>query len=101
MATMAIKATGSQITFCDTKDISRTDSTMGILLQKYLRLFREVWPENYTEIDHIEYRLASNLLTLYAETQEIKYWMLEDSSISCLENQCKEILIEILQGDLL
>ena len=101
MATTAIKATGSQITFCDTKDISRTDTAMGILLQKYLRLFREVWPENYTEIDHIEYCLASNLLTLYAETREIKYWMLEDYTISCLENQCKEILIKILQGDLL
>ena len=101
MATMAIKATGSQITFCDTKDISRTDSTMGILLQKYLRLFREVWPEVYPKIDHIEYSLASNLLTLYAETQEIKSWVLKDCNISYLEDQCKEILIETLQGDLL
>lgn len=101
MATTAIKATGSQITFCDTKDISRTETTMGILLQKYLRLFREVWPEDYPEIDHIEYCLASNLLTLYAETQEIKYWMLEDCNISCLENHCKDVLIKILQGDLL
>ena len=101
MPTTAIKATGSQITFCDTKDISRTDTAMGMLLQKYLRLFRELWPQAYPELNHIEYCLPSNLLTLYSETQEIKYWMLEDFTISCLENQCKEILIKILQGDLL
>lgn len=101
MATTAIKATGSQITFYDTKGISRTDTAMGILLQKYIRLFREFWPQNYPTLDHIEYCLASNLLTLYAETQEIKYWMLEDCTIPCLENQCKEILIKTLQGDLL
>ena len=101
MATTAIKATGSQITFCDTKDISRTDAAMGILLQKYLRLFRELWPQTYPELNHIEYCLPSNLLTLYAETQEIKYWMLEDCTISCLENKCKEILIKIIEGTLI
>ena len=101
MATTAIKATGSQITFCDTKDISRTDTAMGILLQKYLRLFRELWPQNYPELSHVEYCLPSNLLTLYAETQEIKYWMLEDSSISCLENKCREILIKIIEETLI
>lgn len=101
MATTAIKATGSQIIFCDTKDISRTDTAMGILLQKYLRLFRELWPQNYPELNHVEYCVPSNLLTLYSENQEIKYWMLEDCTISCLENKCREILIKIIEETLI
>lgn len=101
MATTAIKATGLQIIFYDTQGISRTDTAMGMLLQKYLRLFRELWPKDYPTLDHIEYCVPSNLLTLYAETQEIKYWMLEDYTISCLENKCREILIKIIEGTLI
>lgn len=101
MATLAIKATGSQITFCDTNVITRQEATMGIILQKYTRLFREVWPEDYPPLDHTEYCILSNLLTLYTDDKEIDHTVVVESTVSHLESECKEILCRILQGTFL
>lgn len=101
MATTAIKANGSQITFCDTKEINRREAFMGVVLQKYIKLFREVWPQDYPPLNHVEFCLPSFLLTLYSETQEIVYFAVDEQSVSCLEKECKEILIKILQGTLI
>lgn len=101
MATEAIKATGSQIIFCDSKEINRQEAHMGIILQKYIKIFREVWPQDLPPLNHVEYCLPSFILSLYADTQEIAYFVLEEQTISCLENQCKEILCKILKGTLI
>lgn len=101
MATEAIKATGSQIIFCDSKEINRQEANMGIILQKYTKLFREVWPQDYPPLNHVEYCKPSQILSLYTDTQEIVYFVLEEQTVSCLENQCKEILCKILQGTLI
>lgn len=101
MATTAIKATGSQIIFCDSQEINRREAFMGVVLQKYIRLFREVWPQDYPPLNYVEFCFPSFLLTLYSETQEIVYFALEEQSVLCLENECKEILCKILQGTLI
>lgn len=101
MATAAIKATGSQVIFCDSQEINRREAFMGVVLQKYIRLFREVWPQDYPPLNHIEFCLPSYILSLYTDTQEIAYFVLEEQTASCLETQCKEILCKILQGTLI
>lgn len=101
MATTAIKATGSHITFIDTKEINRQEASMGLILQKYIKIFREVWPEFYPPLTLMEYCLPSYLLSLYTETQYLAYFSLEEQTVKCLENKCKEILIKIIQGTLI
>ena len=101
MATGAIKATGSQIIFCDSQEINRQEANMGIILQKYIKIFRELWPQDLPPLNHVEYCLQSRILSLCADTQEINYVVLEEQTVSCLEKECKEILCKILQGTLI
>lgn len=101
MEPMAIKATGSQITFCDTKEITRKAAAMAIILQRYIRLFREVWPQDYPPLGILEFCYPSQILTLYSEATEIGYWVLEDTTVEHLESQCKEVLIKIIKGELI
>ena len=101
MATLAIKATGSQVIFCDTKEITTQEATMGLILQKYTRIFREVWPADLPQLDHVEYCIVSNLLTLYTDHQELDHTVTVENTVAALESECKEILCRILQNRLI
>lgn len=101
MALQIIRATGSEVTFCNVEDFNRQKSAMAVILQKYIKYFRDFWNPEYPTLTHLEYCPDACNLSLYSDELEIAGFVLPENLINNLETECRSILVKLLNGELL
>ncbi|MBO7175057.1 MAG: hypothetical protein J6V57_04840 [Spirochaetaceae bacterium] len=101
MALQIIRATGSEVTFCNVEDFNRQKSAMAVILQKYIKYFQDFWNPEYPTLTHLEYCPDACNLSLYSDELEIAGFVLPENLINNLETECRSILVKLLKGELL
>lgn len=101
MALQTIKATGTEVTFSNVEIFNRQKSAMAETLQKYIRYFRDFWNPEYPTLTHIEYCPDACNLSLYSDELEIAGFVLTENLVSHLDEECRQIFLKLLKGELL